>query len=309
LAPEAVVAQPVTLPLDFLRNHDATLTLNIGDLTAWGAHYRDVAAHLELQDGKLALNPVRAQADDGAFIAGASIDATTDQPPVAINLRSPSIAARAVTALLGTPGEASGVMQVDAVLSGTGPTLSSFEAGMNGRVGLALVNGEIDTAVLQGLLGDILQTEGVATLGDGTTAVRCFAVRFDFTDGVGRLRTLSADTSRLSLSGSGTINLRDQTADLHLRPQLRIGPAQVSAPVTLEGNFGALKASLDPAFAGGRVGFEIGNTTSQSGCVDALALARNGLTGPLPQAAPPPPDQGLPLKIKKPKDLLKGLFH
>jgi AsmA protein len=307
-APETSAALPQALPLDFLRTHDATLTVNIGDLTAWGTHYRDVAAHLELQDGKLALNPFRAQADEGALVAGASIDASTDQPPIAISLRSPAIAARAVTSLLGYPGDATGTMQVDAVLSGTGQTLSGFESGMNGRIGLAMVNGQVDNGILQGLLGDILQTEGVATLGDGTTGVHCFAARLDFASGVGRVRALAADTSRLSLSGSGTIDLRDQSADLHLRPQLRIGPTQVSAPVSLQGPFGALKASLDPAFAGGRVGFEIGGA-SQSGCADALAVARNGLGGPVPAAAPVSPDQGLPLRIKKPKDLLQGLFH
>jgi hypothetical protein len=43
-----------------------------------------------------------------------------------------------------------------------------------------------------------------------------------------------------------------------------------------------------------------------SHCVDRLSLARNGLGGPIPAAAPAAPPG---FKIRKPKDLLKGLFH
>jgi uncharacterized protein involved in outer membrane biogenesis len=296
------------LPLAFLRTHDATLTLAIGDLAIWGQHYHDLAAHLDLVDGRLALNPFRAQAPEGAIIGGASIDATSDQPPVAVTLRSPAIAARAVAALLGYPGEASGTMQVDAELSGVGPTLATFESGLNGRLGLAMVNGQIQNAMIQGLIGDALQTAGVPSLGDGSSDVRCLALRMDFANGTGTLRALAADTSRLSLSGDGTVDLNGGTMSLHLRPQVRLGPTEISSPVSLTGKFGDLKATLDPVFGNGRVGIQIGGSAGGSGCTDKLAVARNGLGGPMPAAAAAS-DTGLPFKIKKPKDLLQGLFH
>jgi len=302
-----LAARHFTLPLAFLRANDADVSLTIGDLTAWGQHYHDVAAHLELVDGKLALNPFRAEAPEGAIIGGASIDASSDEPPVAVTLRTPSISAGAVAGLFGYPGQASGTMQVDAELSGVGQTEAALEASLNGRLGLAMVNGKVDNALVQAAIGDALQTQGVPSLGDGSSQVRCFALRMDFAGGVGKLRALAADTSRLTLSGDGIVNLNAGTADLHLRPQVRLGPTSVSSPVSLAGPFGALRASLDPAFGNGRVGIEIGGGGG-SGCTDKLALARNGLGGPLPSAAPPA-DTGLTIKIKKPKDLLRGLFH
>jgi len=307
-APLAPGAAPLVLPLAFLRSHDATITLTIGDLLAWGQHYRDLAAHLELVDGRLALNPFRAQAPEGAIIGGASIDATSDQPPVAVTLRSPSIAAGAIANLLGYPQGALGTMQVDAALSGIGPTLATFESGLNGRLGLAMVNGEISNAMIGGLIGDALQTAGVPTLGDGMSQVRCMAVRMDFANGLGTVTALGADMSRLSLSGDGTVSLNGRTLDLHLRPQVKLGPTEVSSPVSVAGPFGALKATLDPVYGNGRVGIQIGGAAASSGCIDKLAIARNGLGGPMPTAAPAS-DPGLTLKIKKPKDLLQGLFH
>jgi uncharacterized protein involved in outer membrane biogenesis len=307
-APGQAVASGQALPLPFLRNNDADLSLTVGDLSAGGQHYQDLAAHLQLQDGKLTLNPFRAQAPEGALIGGLSIDATTDLSPVAVTLRSPSISAASLAGLLGHPGEATGVMQVDAQLSGVGQTVPALQASLNGHLGLAMVNGTISDLLVQALIGDALQQAGVPSLGSGTSQVNCLAVRINFAAGRGTLQTLAVDSSRVALSGDGMIDLAAGTADLHLRPRVRLGPTEVAAPVSVQGPFGEMKATLDPVMGNGRVGIEIGGSAS-SGCIDRLALVRNGLGGPIPVAAPPPSDPLLGLKIKKPRDLLQGLFH
>ncbi len=294
------------IPLAFLRQNDADLTISAGDVVFGGAHYRDVAAHLELADGKLAVNPLRAQAPDGALIGGASIDASSDQPPIAVSLRSPSIAAGAIARILGYPDGARGTMQVDMALSGTGPSRQNIEATLTGHVGLAAVNATVSDALLDGLLGDIVRGAGVPSLGSGDAQLRCLALRADFANGVGQVRALAADLSKLSLSGTGQIDLAAQTLDLHLRPRVKLGPTDVSAPVVLQGPIGAARAALDPVLGGGRVGVEIGGGSS-SGCAGKLAIARNGLAGPLPGAVPA--DSGIKQQIRKPKDLLQGLFH
>ncbi len=131
----------------------------------------------------------------------------------------------------------------------------------------------------------------------------------NFTNGTGTLSALAADTSKLALDGSGQIDLRAQTADLHLRPRLRLGPTEVAAPVWLHGPLNDLKGTLDPVLGGGRVGLSIGGAPAgSSSCASKLGIARGGLGGPLPLAAPAPAaDTGF--VIRKPKDLLKGLFH
>jgi AsmA protein len=298
---------PFSLPLVFLRDNDADVSFSVGDLAVGGQHYQDLAAHLQLQDGKLTLNPFRAQAPEGALIGGVSIDATTDMSPVAVTLRSPSISAASVAGLLGHPGDATGVMQVDAQLSGIGQTLPALEASLNGHLGLAMVNGTFSDSLVQALIGDALQASGVPSLGGGTSQVNCLALRINFNGGQGAIQTLAADTSRVSLSGDGMLDLAAGTASLHLRPRIHLGPTEVSAPVSVQGPFGAMKASLDPVMGNGRVGIEIGGGGG-SGCIDRLASVRNGLGGPVPQAAPAN-DPRLNIKIKKPRDLLQGLFH
>ncbi len=313
-APQGTSASPPTdmpvanpLPLARLRNTDADLTLRIGDLTYGGQKLSDLQAHLQLTDGKLALNPFRAQTAEGAIIGGASLDASSDDPPIAVTLRSPSISADAVAGLVGYPGGAHGTMQVDAQLSGVGQTVQAIKSSLDGHLGLSMVNGQIEDSLVQGLLGAALDTAGVPSFGGGTSQVRCLALRMNFAHGTGTVSALAADTSKLSLDGTGQVDLRTQSADLHLRPRIRLGPTEVAAPVWFHGPFGEMKATLDPVLGGGRVGMSIGGAPEgPSACAAKLALARGGLGGPLPVAAPAA-DTGF--AIRKPKDLLKGLFH
>ena len=301
---------PAMLPLARLRTTDADLNLSIGELTIGSKRYTDLQARLHLQNGKLALNPFRAQTSDGSLVGGASIDASSDIPPVAVTLRSPSLAAEAVAAALGYPGGAAGTMQVDAQLSAVGQSVQAMRSSLDGHLGLAMVNGQVDDTLVQGLLGGALDAAGAQSFGGGTSQVRCLALRVDFRRGEGTVRAFAADTSRLALDGDGQVDLAAQTADLHLRPRIRLGPTEVAAPVSLRGPFGQMRASLDPVVGGGRYGLTIGSPTAGfSDCVGRLALARGGLGGPMPTpAAEPLPDAGL-LTIRKPKDLLKGLFH
>jgi AsmA protein len=262
---------------------------------------------VQLADGKLALNPFRAQAPEGAIVGGASIDASSDTPPIALTLRSPSISASAIARALGYPQGATGIMQVDAALTGIGQTASAIEASLDGHVGLALVNGQVQDSLIEGLIGTALDTAGLSAFGGGESQVRCFAMRVNFSDGIGSIKALALDSSRLALDGDGDVDLRNQTMDVHLRPKLRLGAADVAAPVSLEGSFGHVKAALDPVLGGNRFGLSIGGGGPVSShCVDRLSLARNGLGGPIPAAAPAAPPG---FKIRKPKDLLKGLFH
>ena len=313
-APPAGAAPPAApppdaLPLDQLRNTDADLNLSVAQMVFGGKHYADLQARLQLAAGKLALNPFRVQSPEGLVVGGASLDASSDEPPIAVTLRSPSISADAVASAFGYPGGATGIMQVDAQLSGVGQTAQAIQATLDGHLGLAMVGGQVEDSLIEGLVGAALNTAGVQSLGGGASQVRCFAMRVDFAHGQGTVRALAADTSRLALDGDGRLDLSAGTAALHLRPRVRLGPTEVAAPVSLAGPFGKMKASLDPVLGGGRYGLTIGGAPGgSSGCAKKLALARGGLGGPMPAAASPQPGFN-PNAIHKPRDLLQGLFH
>jgi AsmA protein len=297
-------------PLNFtpLRNADADLTLTAGAVTAGGQAFRDVSFHLTLADGKAALNPFRFSVNGGVLVGGVSIDASADQPPVAVSLRASGFPAGLLASLAGVPGGATGSLQLDVQLSGAGQTPQALAATLDGHAGLSMVNGQLDGALFQPLLSDTLGAASMPAPDVGLTAVRCLAVRAELSHGVAAMQALSADTARVSLDGSGEINLATETFGLHLVPDLHAGPLAASAAVSLTGPFSAPKTALDRA-ADGRVGFSIGGDPAQqasSACDAKLSIARGGAPGPMP-AQTAQASQGF--NIKKPKDLLKGLFH
>jgi AsmA protein len=293
------------LPFAALHGADADLTLSAASLTVAGDTYHDLQAHLLANSGKVVLNPFRVTAPQGIMIGALTLDAGADPPPVALTLRAPSMSAAKLAALLGFPGGASGQVQVDAQLSGTGDTPHALAASASGHIGLTMVNGQFTDALFQNAVGAALETAGVPPL-SGSTDVRCLALRARLSHGAGSVEALALDTSRLSMTGSGSFDLGAETVALHLKPTLRIGGAGVAAPVSLTGGFTSLKASADAAMEGGRFGLTIGGPApNDSACVAALPLARGGMAGPMPSAAPAQ-NSG---PHKKPIDLLRGLFH
>jgi AsmA protein len=171
-----------------------------------------------------------------------------------------------------------------------------------------MVNGTVDVALFQPLIAATLDAAGMPAPDAGNTPVRCLALRAEFSHGVASMQALSIDTPKLSLDGTGEMDFAAETLALHLTPDLHAGPVAATAPVSLTGPFSAPKAALDRV--GGRVGFSIGGAASgpsPSGCDAKLSIARGGAPGPMPAQAATQAAQSF--SIKKPKDLLKGLFH
>ncbi|GAC1341495.1 MAG: hypothetical protein NVSMB18_13680 [Acetobacteraceae bacterium] len=290
------------LPFAQLRRADADLQLTIAEALWHGVAYRAVQAHLLLQDGRLRLDPLAMQGQGGPIQAQVAADGAAEPPSLAVSVKAPGLAAGPALAMLGAPESAAGTLDVDVQLSGRGETLRGQAATLDGHVGLAMVDGEIENRWLLAMLAEPLRAARLPVDTGGTSRVRCFAVRADAAGGRVKLGALALDASKLQLDGEGGVNLADETLDLHLRPQLRLGTL-LAAPVRIGGTFRAPKAALDAGvLAPGRVGVTIGGPPPGDTCEPALVLARGGGTGPAP-AAPEP------ARKAKPADLLRSLLR
>ena len=59
---------------------------------------------------------------------------------------------------------------------------------------------------------------------DATTELRCAVIRLPLKDGVAPIdRSIAAETSKLGATASGTVDFRNETLDLSLKPQVRQG--------------------------------------------------------------------------------------
>ena len=288
------------LPLEALRRFDADLHLAVGEAVWRGISYRAVEAALNVADGKLRLDPLTMQGPGGPMRA--QLTAAAAPPGVAATVQAPGLAAGPVLALLGAPEFSPGTIDLDIQLGGSGDTPRALAATLDGHLGAAMVDGEVDNRWLAALLAGPLRAANLPAEQGGRSHVRCAAIRADAKAGLVTLAALTLDTSRLKLDGAGTLNLADETMDLHLRPQLRLG-ALLAVPVHVSGALLAPKVALDPGVLGpGRVGLTIGGPASADTCGPALALARGGHPGPAPSEAEP-------VKPVRPADLLRSLLR
>ncbi len=316
------------LPLDLLNATDADVTLAVADLRSGGVDYKAVTAHGVVKDGKLTVDPLSADVP-GGHLAG-TVLAEAQPPGVHVTLHAPGLALTSLLALAHQHAFASGNLEVLADLQGSGDSPHAIASTLDGYLGLAVANGQIDGTVIGGLFGDVLNTvNGIGLTGkkDGN-ALKCFAVRMDANHGIGTFKALALDSASLTMTGGGSVNLGAETLDMAVRPQVRAGGAGVlSVPLTINGpmtapsvKVNAGKSAVDNA--GSVAGAVLGNATplgivaglagadkalglgSADICPPALAAAR-GQAVPAEASEPAPAQK----KAPNPAELLKNLFR
>jgi AsmA protein len=330
-------------PLGFgvLRDADADVQLRIGELHTDDQMHRDIAGHFVLKGGKLALDPISGTLPAGKMSGRLMIDANPPNPPVALVLRAPGLSMRALALTLGLPSDASGLLEVDANLNGAGDSLHAIAAGLNGTLGLAMVNGQINNAKLNRVLGPILTSASLplslifpGQIIRGGSALRCFAARLDAHDGLATFRALYLDSARVKVTGSGTINLADEALSLRLRPLERLAETGITVPLIVGGTIEHPEARIDAANSaqatimglaqsaenlvevplGAISGALSGPDRLSSGgddCANQLAIARGGPGGPQPNSPPSMlavPSNAAKQILNAPKNLLQDLF-
>src|SRR5271157_1275798 len=237
-------------PLDLavLRSADADVQLRIGELHTGGQTHRDIAGHFVVKDGKLVLDPISGTLPAGKMSGRLTIDANPPKPPVTLVLRAPGLSLRALALMLRLPSSASGSLEVDANLNGAGDSLHVIAAGLNGTLGLAMVNGELDNSSLNYLLGPILTSASLplslinpGQSVRGSNALRCFAARLDARNG---LATFADAGITVPLLVGGTIENPKARIDAASSAQANLTGLAQSAQNLAEVPLGAISGAL-----------------------------------------------------------------
>jgi uncharacterized protein involved in outer membrane biogenesis len=235
-APHPVIPD-ARLPFDLLRAFDADIELEIASLRSRKTEYQSIAARLALLNGRLIVAPFTVDLPEGRMTGALGADVTQPNPRIDLTLHAPGLAVQPLLTALNISEEVSGKLRVSLELHGTGNTPHALAAGLNGHLGLAMVRGTVSNWLLNNTVGWVLREAampGVATE-MGSSDLRCFALRMNFHDGVGNLSSLLIDSTPLYLDGSGTVGLRDETVDLSLRPEPKMGGVGMFAPLRLTG--------------------------------------------------------------------------
>ena len=306
----ATIISDAPLPFALMRLADADITLSARQVIWRHTTLAKLATHITLAHSRFSLDPFSVSLGGGTIAATLKADASEATPPVALTLQARSVPAESLMVLAGEPPSVTGILDARAQLQGTGETPHALAGSLDGRVGMTLVNGQIEAGPTGAILAPLLQSAGAppglaSQAGRARSDVRCFALAATLSHGTAEIGTLLLDSAALEVSGTGTVQLGAETLDLRLHPQLRLGGNGIAVPVRLTGPWRAPKTAWDGPVDHGKASFSavIGALT-QTGpaedCGPALAAARDGVPGMAPAAA---------VKAKVPNlgDLLKGL--
>jgi AsmA protein len=267
------------LPFAALRAADAALKLTVGELVFGGAPYRAVDATVALDRGKLSVAPFKATAP-GAPVSGAlTVDAARDAAPVAIRLSAPAIDLRQLLAAYGGGYRVGGTLELDIDVRGVGASPAAIAGTLDGHVGLAGANLDIDNRLIDLVAGEVWRALVPGAPREGTNNVRCLAFRFDSTGGTAEARAFLFDSALAKVAGTGSVLLGPEQLRLRAVPTLKLGSAGIGVPVLIGGTFLAPAVRVDPAGAAGAIVGALGRGQESGGGSSPLGAIAGALGG------------------------------
>ncbi len=342
------VIPDLPLPVDALRLVEGNIRWTLDELVAGGVPMRQVLIAVAADDGRAWLDPFAATLPGGQATVRGSADVTADPPALGVSARAAELDLAPLLSALRAPQRVVGRLDLDADLRGAGRDLRTVVGGLSGHLGLALVDGVLDAALLEGLPAELrraLLPRGAGA--GGAIPFPCGAVRVQAEDGTARLRALLLETGIGRVGGEGGVNLRNETLAVRLLPDLRVaGNVALRAPVNLAGTLAAPRVGVSPEAAAAAglgallslqrtpdrdlqalAGVLGGGSSAGSGppdCASQLAVARGGRPGVAPSRPPPAPAEAAPAPTPAPappggpgvardlprqaEEVLRGLF-
>lgn len=263
--PQARLLPDARLQVDRVRAMNADVQFTATAVEAGSVPLKQVALHIRLKEGVLALDPLEMQMPQGRLSGTAVIDARATVPATHLDLHMADIQ---LAQLKGKSPDAkaplAGPLQARLVADGGGDSLHDFAAAANGTATFILPHGEINAAFAE--LTGVDVAEGLGLLLKGGTDredVRCGIAQFGIHNGTMRAQDFVVDAKDVRITGRGEVRLGPEELDLSLRGEpKKFRLARLRAPVKITGHL------LKPA-----IGLAAGPAVKQGALATALGVA------------------------------------
>ena len=223
---------------DALRRMDAKVELTAAHVDAKGLPLQELEMDLDLEDGRLRLQPLRFGLGGGTVdsdiridAAGAQVTGQLEADATRVNLKPllrddfPQVAR-----------DSAGVIGGKADLSFRGISMADFMASADGQLELAMSGGHLDMLALE-LLGLDAGEALIAALAEADQVpIRCAYLRLNAEGGDVDLSQLFVDTDDSNFTGSGDIDLSTERINMQLESHPKdVSVFTANSPVLLRG--------------------------------------------------------------------------
>ena len=231
-----------------------------------------MTGHLTLQNGVLRLSPLDFSVAGGNLVSQIEMDSR--KQPIAV--RADTTAKGLHLALMFPESKlaetSAGMMGGHAKLAGNGNSLAQMLGTANGEAALIMDGGTVSELVLRLSNLDIANSIIVFLGGDKKVPVRCMVSNFKAVNGDFQVESLLLETPTVDVTGSGDVNLADETLRLRLVSESSsFSLASLRGPIVVTGTL--KKPAVRP---------EMGNVVARGGLAVVLGVITAGLGALLP---------------------------
>lgn len=304
------------LPLETLHSADADLEVVIGRLRLPNElELEDLDLVLQLAAGDLTLEPRRLGFYDGNLSGRIRIDAAQEPASLSTNLQLEGLDIGRLMRERDVTDAMAGRLHAQLALSGRGNTPRLIASSLNGESELEVGEGVISNRLLAIVGSGLDQIMDPLFGGQDTTGLNCALSRTTFEEGIALVQAAVIDTDTFSIAGSGRINLRDESLDLHFDTSSRV-PALVSLaiPFNVRGTLKSPQFAPDPLGTAQRAAQLVGVDLSPPAALAAMmGMSQDEVASENPclvataAEAPPPSEEASPQQ--RLQELGRGLLE
>jgi uncharacterized protein involved in outer membrane biogenesis len=241
---------PINLPK--LRSVDFDVRYQGQHIESESTPLDNLQAHLKVDDGRLALEPLSFGVGSGQIVLNLKLDGQQEMVHANADIDFRQVELSRImqsTGIFKGAGTIGGSARIDS----SGNSLAQMLGHGDGEMKLFMNGGDL-SALLIDLAGLDFGRSVAAVLGLPRTAqLRCLVSDFGLKQGVLDTRTFIFDTSSANIIGSGTINLRDEQTDYKLSTQpKRFSIGALNAPILIQGPLKNPSVHPDPVALGER---------------------------------------------------------
>lgn len=216
------------IPVDSLRALDADIHFSGRRVLIRDVEFDRLKVNMGLDSGRLRIRP-SGSLYRGKLEGRIDLDARANTPRLLMEISGTKInLGMLIRALKGKQIMTGGTGQLYFKLEGAGPDPRKIAASMNGRFLVSSGPGRINNSAFKRIGADALmqfvRAFDPADKSDRVTNMQCGVLRFDVKRGIAETdRGIAAETRRMNVIGSGSINFGTETIDLALRAEPRDG--------------------------------------------------------------------------------------
>ncbi|EEZ4381569.1 outer membrane assembly protein AsmA [Escherichia whittamii] len=216
--PRPVISSRIDEPAyQGLKGFAADILLQANNVRWRGMDFTDVTAQMTNRSGLLEIIQLQGKLNDGVVSLPGTLDATASHPRIVFHPRLENVEIGTILNAFNYPISLTGKMSLAGDFSGADIDANAFRHTWQGQAHVEMADTRMEGMNFQQMIQQAVERNGgdvkVAENFDNVTRLDSFTTDLTLKDGVVTLNDMQGQSPVLALSGTGTLNLAEQTCD------------------------------------------------------------------------------------------------